>query len=131
MDDETLTFESDQTIVLEAPATGTVHRIDIEAIVPVGLNVKAQRYRVTFNGEVLLESTKVPIFNSCRVLLARGCKGKLIVWGGEKYPRAVVDIERGAKLAVEEHEKRGPLIRSWTPVENRSSSLPEIRTAAS
>jgi hypothetical protein len=114
MDDETLNIKPDQPIA--EPAMGS-HRIDIEAIMPVGLNIKAQRYRVRFNGEVLLESTKESIFNSCRALLERGCKGKLIVWGA----RAEVDIEKGANHAVEENERRGPLMRSWTPVEKRVS----------
>jgi hypothetical protein len=118
MDDMTNQFEPDQIGDIsptEAPAT--THRIDVEAIMPVGLNIKAQRYRVTYRGETLIESTKEPIFNSCRALLERGCKGKLVVWG----PRAEVDIEKGANHAVEENERRGPLIRSWTPVEKRVS----------
>ena len=41
---------------------------------------RGQRYRVTYAGEVLSESTWNPEFQACRAPLARGITGKLQVW---------------------------------------------------
>jgi hypothetical protein len=86
MDEETLkklTFEPDQTIVLEAPEpSDTSHRIDI-AFHRYG--PKGAYYRVSYCRETLIESVREPVYSSCRALVAMGCKGRLEVWGGEPY----------------------------------------------
>ena len=114
MDDTTLTFDSDQPIALEALATSdTTHRIDAEPIMPVGENKKAQRYRVSYRGEVLIKSTRDPEYSACRALVAMGLKkGRLEVWG----PRGIIgDIERGAKLTNVENDTIGPRAVGYRP----------------
>jgi hypothetical protein len=70
MADETLkqlTFEPDQTIFLEAPAsTDTAHRIDI-AFHRYG--PKGAHYRVSFRGETLIESVREPVYR-CGIAIA-------------------------------------------------------------
>jgi hypothetical protein len=127
MDDETFNFEPDQAIVLEAPAP-TTHRIDIEPIMPVGLNRERQLYRVTYRGEVLLDGVWEPEYKSCRALVAKGLKGRLEVWGGKpsKLRGMIRDIEKGAKLTIIENEYVGPRLARYVPHPNaiaRSQSL--------
>jgi hypothetical protein len=69
------------------------HRIDIAAL-------KRGKYRVEYAGEVLLDGSTEPLAEACRELLARGFTGRLEMWGGDSYPRMIVDIEHGARLTV-------------------------------
>jgi hypothetical protein len=74
------------------------HTIEIE---PTALGDRGQRYRVTYLGEVLIESARNPEFDACRALLARGVTGTLQIWRpGKAAPDARLDIQRGAKLTV-------------------------------
>jgi hypothetical protein len=86
-------FESDQTETSEAHASTCVHRIDIEPITPIGPSSlkgenRPQKYRVIYRGETLIESTKEPVYGSCRALVARGLTGSLAIWGGDPPMRA-------------------------------------------
>jgi hypothetical protein len=105
----------------EAPASVTVHRIDIEPITPIGPSSlkgenRVQKYKVSYRGENLIESTREPVYSSCRALVARGLTGKLEVWGGEPYARGIVkDIEKGAKLTIVENENEGPRLGRYKP----------------
>jgi hypothetical protein len=113
MDDATLSFESDQTIVLEAPSATRVHRIDI-AFHRYG--PKGTYYRVAYCGETLIESAREPVYSSCRVLVARGLTGCLEVWFGKPYPIGIVrDIAKGAKLTIVETETEGPRLARYRP----------------
>lgn len=81
-----------------------MHRINIEATT---LGERGPRYRVTFANTVLIESSRVPEFDACCALLARGLDGRLEVWRPEKdHPDMVVDIVRGAQLTVEEGDRQ-------------------------
>jgi hypothetical protein len=126
MDDATHNFESDLTIP-EAPApavsSDTTHRIDIEAIMPVGLNRERQLYRVTYRGGVLLDGVWEPVYASYRALVAKGLKGRLEIWGANTRcivrPRGIVrDIEKGAKLTIIENEYVGPKLARYKPHPN-------------
>jgi hypothetical protein len=58
---------------------------------------------VSFNGEVLVASSRDPEFAACRALLARGIRGKVkVIDDNTRRHRSTVDIERGAKLTCEE-----------------------------
>jgi hypothetical protein len=57
-----------------------------------------------YAGQILVESTKEPLFDACRALVALGHAGRLEMWGGESCPRMIVrDIEQAAKLTVVEN----------------------------
>ena len=65
--------------MLRLPTTGvnigyTTHRIDIEHI---GYNDKGMVWRVTHEGRVILETTRLPALDACRYLLALG---KTAIW---------------------------------------------------
>ena len=62
-----------------------IHSITIE---PVSQGERGQRYRATYAGAVLVDSSRNPEFDACRALLARGITGKLETWWrGRLLPR--------------------------------------------
>jgi len=84
------------------------HRVEIQRTHHTSAG---SRYRVIFRGETLLETTRDPEFEACRVLLARGVKGTLAsYWAGSSVHSMIVDIEKGATLAAIENDKDGPRI---------------------
>src|SRR5262245_44463948 len=92
----------------------TCERIWIETI---GLGASGPRYRVTHNDVTLIESTKNPEFDSARALLARGIVGQLEVWRrGASSPAMRLDIEKGARLTVEEGDREGLRFVRWRPL---------------
>jgi hypothetical protein len=83
---------------------------------PLGLTEHGQRYRVTHAGETLVEGRRNPIFDACRVLLARGISGRLEVWRrGKTSADMQLDIERGAGLAIKETATESLRIVTWEP----------------
>jgi hypothetical protein len=95
----------------------SIHRIDIE---PVSLGERGQRYRVTHNGVQLVDSSRNPEFDACRALLGKGITGRLEVWHkgwpqGDEFPAMRLDIEKGARLTVEEGDRIGPRFARWRP----------------
>src|SRR5262245_5197129 len=102
----------------------TCQRIWIEA---TGLGASGLRYRVTHNGVTLIESTKNPEFDSARALLAQGIVGQLEVWRrGASSPAMRLDIEKGARLTVEEGDVEGLRFVLW-----RTLSLDRVPDAVS
>jgi hypothetical protein len=70
-----------------------MHRIEI---MPIALTERCQLYQVTCAGSILIEKTRVPAFDACRALLARGITGKLGAWRpGKECPDTQLDIEIG------------------------------------
>ena len=52
-----------------------------------------QRYRVHFEGAVLIEDGWCPEFEAARVLVTRGLAGRLEVWwAGKTYPGIIIPI---------------------------------------
>ena len=90
------------------------HRITIE---PISRGARGERYRATYAGAVLIESSRSPEFDACRALLAQGITGKMQVWwrGGSSFPAMTLDIERGAELTVEETDQRGLRLVPYRP----------------
>jgi hypothetical protein len=81
---------------------------------------RGTRYRVYYEGAVLIEETWNPELDACRLLAARRITGRLEVWRTGK-PHAdliVFDIEKAAKRTVKENGKRGPIfaLDKRTPV---------------
>ena len=90
-----------------------ITRITIE---PVALGHRGERYRVTYEGRVLLEAVREPLFDACRALKALGVAGRLEMWRlGKGHYDAAVDIERGARWTVAETAESGPVISPWRP----------------
>ena len=81
-----------------------------------GLGGRGQRYRVTHNGVTLIESTKNPEFDSARALLARAIVGQVEVWRhGASFPAMRFDVEKTAKLTIEDGDRSGPRFTRWQP----------------
>jgi hypothetical protein len=88
-------------------------RVELE---PIGLTEHGQRYRVTCAGETLVEGRRNPIFDACRVLLARGITGRLEVWRrGKASADMQLDIERGAFFAIRETATESLRLVPWRP----------------
>ena len=105
-------------------------RITIEA---VSIGHRGQRYRVTHAERVLIESTREPLFDACRALLAQGVAGRLEMWRpGKAHPDMSADIERGAALTVAETAEIGPVIRPWRSFhrETDEPAFPDVPSEA-
>jgi hypothetical protein len=90
-----------------------MHKIIIEA---TGRGSRGQRYRATYAGATLIESSLNPEFDSCRALVQNGITGKLEVWRqGGVVPAMTLDIERAAGLTTSETDERGLRIVRWRP----------------
>jgi hypothetical protein len=93
-------------------AAGPPFRIEVQVIHYGG---RVPIYLVMYAGEVLLEHWN-PEFEACRALLARGITGKLETWRpGGTYPALILDIQKAAKLTVEESDTVSVRIVPWKP----------------
>jgi hypothetical protein len=73
-------------------------------------------YDVTFDGEVIVTSSRVPECDAARVLLARGVTGSLaIVDADTGEHRTTLNIEPAAKLTVWESRGQAPRFAKWKP----------------
>jgi hypothetical protein len=83
------------------------------------------RYSVLFEGELLVDRSRDPECAAARALLAKGITGTLTMLDGKTgIPRTIIDIEKAARLCVEEgpcaprfrkHRDRGGS-ESYSPV---------------
>ena len=87
----------------------TIHRIDVECI---GHNAKGLVWRVAHEGKVILDKSRIPAFDACRLLLALGRTGKLDMYCDGQH-RLSVDIVKGAGLTVVDSVTRGPVIEPY------------------
>jgi hypothetical protein len=61
------------------------------------------RYSVLFDGNLLVDRSRDPECDAARALLAKGITGKLTMLDGKSgRPRTITDIEKAARLTVEE-----------------------------
>jgi hypothetical protein len=113
-DDQTFDVAPDEiAVACDLQASRDTHRIEI-TIHRCGQSSAA--YEETYRGQTLIESSREPLFDSCRVLVNMGLKGRLEMWGGEPYPRMIVrDIEQAARLTVVENVNGGPRFGRYRP----------------
>jgi hypothetical protein len=94
------------------PIQQQAHRIEVQII---RYGARGPVYRVMYAAEVLLEHWN-PEFEACRALLARGITGKLETWRpGGSFPAQTLDIEKTAKLTVEESDTVSVRMVRWKP----------------
>jgi hypothetical protein len=61
------------------------------------------RYSVVFEGQLLVDRSRDPECDAARALLAQGITGQLTLLDGKTgQPRTIIDIEKAARLTVEE-----------------------------
>jgi len=77
------------------------------------------RYAVRLDAadrEVLLVSCRLPALDGARALIKRGIAGRFELWSADlPYPRMHGDIEKCARLTVEENSKTSARFRKWQP----------------
>ena len=89
------------------------HKITIEPSNMRG--ERGQHYSVIYKGAILIEDTRNPEYDACRVLLAMGITGKLETWRKDSpYPGLLLDIRKGAARTVEDGRRVGPRFRPWS-----------------
>jgi hypothetical protein len=60
-------------------------------------------YSVIYDGKLLVDRSRDPMCDAARALLAQGITGKLTMLDGKTgKPRTIIDIEKAARLTVEE-----------------------------
>jgi hypothetical protein len=103
--------------VAEAPADLTrqpTPRIDVQII---RYGARRPVYRITYAGEVLINASRCPLFDSCRALLARGITGRLELWRpGKTTFDAACDIEVGAQWTILETDTEFPPTPEQMPI---------------
>jgi hypothetical protein len=80
-------------------------------------------YRVTHDGEVLIEDTWTPEYDAARALVARGVTGRVEVWRDGKVA-STMDVERAAGTTIVENSNAGPRLSQWTPFSPYSVAPP-------
>jgi hypothetical protein len=81
-----------------------MHRIDIAL---AGYNAKGILWRVVYEGEVILERSRVPSLDACRALVPMGITGKLGVYRNDALQFTIRDIGEGAEWTVIDSPTRG------------------------
>jgi hypothetical protein len=80
-------------------------------------------YDVAYHGETIVSGSRIPEFDACRALLARGLTGTLVLADAVTGKnRLSLDIERGAKLTVREDQNRAPRLAKWKPFDGGGCS---------
>ena len=73
-------------------------------------------------GELLIERSRDPEHDAARALLAKGISGKLTLLDGKTgSPRTIINIEKAAKVTVEDNRTTGPRYRNWASFALRTS----------
>src|SRR5262245_28338576 len=71
------------------------------------------RYSVIYNGQLLVERSRDPECDAARALLAMGITGQVTLLDGKTgKPRIIINIEKAARLRVEEGPN-GPRFVKW------------------
>ena len=95
------------------PSKAVEHRVELELTHNAGTGA---RYRVTYLGKTLIESTRDPEFEACRALLAKGVTGILVAYSlGNAVHRMRIDIAKGANLMTIDNATNGPRIGRYRP----------------
>ena len=84
-------------------------------------------FSATVNGRLMVLSSRVPLLDSCRALLAEGVDSN--AWVIMRHAGSATDAMRtkvgiAAKLTVAEGDRGVPRFRSWKPMRLREGSPP-------
>jgi hypothetical protein len=87
------------------------------------------RYSVLFEGKLLVDRSRDPECDAARALLAKGFTGKLTMLDGKSgKPRTIIDVEKAARLTVEE-TGRLPRFRKYRERGGSEGYSPEVDEA--
>ena len=71
---------------------------------------------MTFRGETIVRDSRVPECDLARALKAKGFTGRVTLLDADtSNPRMEINIEKAAKLTVEESATRGLRFTKWKP----------------
>src|SRR4051812_23731762 len=85
----------------------------------------AQRYRVIFKGQIILDDVTDPEYSAARQLRALGYTGKLLTYFNGR-PSMTLDIDRAALLTTSEGPATRLRVVKWRPFDkdDRSKARP-------
>jgi hypothetical protein len=91
------------------------HKLFKARLHPIWVPHAGYRYSVIFEGKLLVERSRDPECDAARALLARGITGELTLLDGKTgKPRIIINIEKAARLRVEEGPNGPPLCKmAW------------------
>ena len=98
-------------------------RVEIEQ---TNLSEHGQRYRVTYDGEVLADGRRNPIFDACRALLARGIIGRLEGWRRARQALICNSISSVA-LAWPCGNRKNTVSEPWIGAPSSRMPFPRVR----
>lgn len=101
----------------------TDHAISIE-VVSYPLE-SSPRYRVMYRGEELIASSRVPILDACRVLVAKGLSGSIGLYRGGQLDALVRDIAVGAQYTIRESAEVSLTLTKYVPYDTVSARTAE------
>ncbi len=82
----------------------------------VGTNARGDLWRVTHDGIVIVESSRVPEYDAARALAALGLAGTIETrHAGSAIVSMRLDISKAATLTVIENDRSGPRLGLWQP----------------
>jgi len=85
----------------------------------------AYPYNVTFNGEEIVTRSVDAECEAARALHLRGISGTItLIDANTRLPRSRVNIEKAAKVTIQETDKVGPRFRQWIPLSERVVQFP-------
>lgn len=80
--------------------------------------VSAERYSATFEGRVVVASSRVPEFAAARALQRMGVSGEFYTrHAGASHRGMRLTVESAAKLTVQENDAHGPRFAPFVPFE--------------
>jgi hypothetical protein len=117
---ESITGHQDTPQQANGPVARHPHTLSayLTAVPPSGNSSREDYYLydLALDGEVIVTGSRTPEFDACRILVARGLTGKLVIFDANtRKPRLTVDIKAGAKLTVKESRKQSPTFAKWAP----------------
>jgi hypothetical protein len=93
-------------------------------IKPTNVGHRGQLYRVTYEGEMLVEGSRNPEYDAARALLAIGVTGQAETWRhGAAVPSMRINIELAEQRTIEESATVGLKLRRWTPPDEAISRV--------
>lgn len=106
--------------------TAEAHRLVLKPVMRDGRHYHGgdgPMYSVTYNGAVIVASTRQPLLDGARGLAALGLGGDIELWDEVRpFPRMRSTVEAAAGLTVQENDKVSPRVGKYRPFVMRAEA---------